>query len=125
MPVHRLSEKNLFQILNGDTLKRRAICIIKFYSNGCHYCHSLRGDFHDIADLHADNNNMYFFAFNIDDLDSDRDLPIKINGVPTICKVKTGPIPIVNTLMDPPSPHKEKWYYKEEIEKFVTQKVVG
>ena len=123
MPVHRLTQKNLFQILKGETLKRRAICIIKFYSNGCHLCHNLRNDYQSIADSFSDDRNMYFFAFNIEDLTPGTDMPLNINGVPTICKVKTGPIPKINILKDPSEPDKSTWYRKEEIQEFVESPV--
>jgi thioredoxin-like negative regulator of GroEL len=118
MKVHRLSEKNLIQIVTGKTLKP-ALCVIKFYSNGCSYCHNLKEHYQHIADSFSDDPSMYFFAFNIDDVPK---LPkqVSINGVPTICKINTGVSrPAIQTLKDPPDPDGLTWYHPADVLKFI------
>ena len=40
MSVDRLSPFALDKILSGK-VKEEATCVVKFYSNDCHYCHKL------------------------------------------------------------------------------------
>ena len=125
MTVNRLSEKNLIQIVAGETLKP-ATCIIKFYSNGCSYCHNLKEYYEQLADSLA-NDDTYFFAFNIDDAPVPKQ--ISLNGVPTICKIKSTyrhrtrqkqKLHVdIQILKDPPNPDELTWYYPEDIFKFV------
>ena len=101
MTVNRLSEKNLIQIVAGETLKP-ATCIIKFYSNGCSYCHNLKEYYEQLADSLA-NDDTYFFAFNIDDA------PVPKQKLHVDIQI----------LKDPPNPDELTWYYPEDIFKFV------
>ena len=47
--AERLSKKALQIILSGK-VKEDAAVAVKFYSNGCHYCHSLKDAYEDLAD---------------------------------------------------------------------------
>ena len=46
----------------------QTLCVIKFYSNGCHLCHALSTYYKDISDSEK-YENVLFFAFNVDDDD--------------------------------------------------------
>jgi thioredoxin-like negative regulator of GroEL len=114
MPVERISEAALQQLLAGRT--KEATCIIKFYSNGCDLCHALSAYYKDISDAYED---LHFFAFNIDDSPDLVD-EIGINGVPTISLLKTGTrTPQLKILEDPDDPHEKTWYTSNYITSFI------
>ena len=117
MPVNRISEKSLRKLIQGS-ISEEALCVIKFYSNGCEYCTALHDYYVDIADS-VDDSNVHFFAFNVED-SPDLDSLIKINGVPTIVGVKTGLLkPRITVLEDPDPPNKRTWYYSKDIKNFI------
>ena len=72
MKVQRLSEDALQKIINGQA--KPATCVIKFYSNGCDFCHALSEHYIDIAE---DYEDVEFFAFNVDDISEVSTLPSK------------------------------------------------
>jgi thioredoxin-like negative regulator of GroEL len=114
MPVERISEAALHQLLTGQT--KEATCVIKFYSNGCEFCHALSTYYKDISDAYEE---LYFFAFNIDD-NPDLTDEIGINGVPSITLLKTGTKnPRLKILEDPEHPHEKTWYTSNYIKKFI------
>jgi len=117
MPVNRISEKALLKLLK-EPIDEEALCVIKFYSNGCEYCSALHDYYVEIADSN-EGEDIHFFAFNIEDTEN-LDSLIKINGVPTIASVKTGLIkPRVRVLEDPDPPNKNTWYYSGDIKNFI------
>jgi thiol-disulfide isomerase/thioredoxin len=117
MPVSRISERALRRLLK-EPIEQDALCVIKFYSNGCDYCTALHEYYVDIADSHEENN-IHFFAFNVDDVENLESI-IKINGVPSIASVKTGLIkPRVRVLEDPDPPNKNTWFYSTDIKNFI------
>ena len=59
--VERLSTEALHKIIEGR-FEDTATCIVKFYANNCHYCHSLKDYYEDIADQYSDGENLHFFA---------------------------------------------------------------
>jgi len=85
MPVARLSKSALQKILRGQ-VSEAATCVIKFYSNGCHYCHELHEPYLKLSDNYQD---IYFFAFNLDDYPQVEKI-IGFKGIPTLCLIKTG-----------------------------------
>ena len=114
MAVERISEKALHQILSGPT--NPATCVIKFYSNGCDYCHALSSYYKEIAETYTD---LYFFAFNIDDSPKIVDI-LGINGVPTIGLINTGAKNArLRILDDPENPNKKTWYTVKYIKQFI------
>ena len=118
--VTRLTHKNLHQIARGDTLKE-AICIIKFYSSKCGFCHNLKDSYTALADSFEGNPDVYFFVYNVDGV-SGQAMPkhIKINGVPTICRIETGrKNPIIKILDEPDEPDKLTWYHPRDILQFI------
>ena len=120
MSVERISDEALRQILKGN-ITESASCVIKFYSNGCHYCHALKDDFLTISQEYKD---IHFFAYNIDDISEKAlDSIVSINGVPTICFVKTGVKTAISILPDPSSPDPDKFYTMELIKSFIDNKL--
>ena len=117
--VQRIGLDTLKQLKKGK-LKSNATCIVKFYSSGCHFCHTLKDYFVDVAESFSERDDIHFFAFNVDDVD-DLDRVLKINGVPTIASFKGGPSRKVkiNILDDPEPPNEKTWYFVKDIKKFI------
>jgi|TARA_R110001583_G_scaffold96407_6_gene240618 thiol-disulfide isomerase/thioredoxin len=115
MQVERLSEEALEKILSGKT--QDATSVIKFYSNGCDFCHALSDYYKDIADKYKD---IHFFAFNVDDSPGMAE-KIGINGVPSISLIKTrdNRRKKIKILSDPENPHKKTWYTSKHITDFI------
>ena len=116
--VERLSKRSLHKILSGRLKKDElpAFFVIKFYSNGCHYCHALQEDFVKIAE---ENDDGHFFAFNIDDEPSIQNT-LNFNGVPTICSIyMDSREPRIRFIEEPQQPHKQKLYYAKDINSFI------
>lgn len=117
--IDRISPASLQKIIAGK-MSEPGPCVIKFYSNNCHYCISLKDRFHKIASRHPDIN---FFAFNIQD-HPNLDSIIKLNGVPSIVFVKNecckhDPVNRISILEDPKEPHEVTWYYPGDIIEFI------
>tara|TARA_R110001583_G_scaffold192083_1_gene358235 strand:+ start:462 stop:827 length:366 start_codon:yes stop_codon:yes gene_type:complete len=117
MTVERISAAAIKRILRGE-VKKPISCFIKFYSNNCHYCQSLKKDYHDLADK---NKDALFYAFNIDDYPGIQKA-LKFDGVPTIAFVKTEYPVEIEILDDPKKPNPDFWYYPSDIEKFIERK---
>jgi len=117
MQVERLSEEALEKILSGKT--QDATSVIKFYSNGCEFCHALSDYYKDIANSYDD---IYFFAFNVDDSPGMAE-KIGINGVPSISLIKTrdNRRKKMKILNDPENPHKKTWYTSKYIKDFINK----
>ena len=121
--VTRISQEGLQQILNNRVLAP-VTCIIKFYSNNCHLCHSLQEYYVKIADEYELDPNIVFYAYNIDD-DPDASKRLKFDGVPTILAINPHPeAPPKKTakytvLPEPEKPHKKTWYTVRQIKDFI------
>jgi len=119
MSVDRLSTFALDKILSGQ-VKEQATCVVKFYSNDCHYCHALAEYYKEIAE-EEDLSDVYFFAFNVGDNPS-IEKRLKFNGVPTISVIQTTEgkkKSKVKIMPDPDSPNEKTWYYAKDIRKFI------
>ena len=115
MKVARLSKEALQKILRGK-VNDEATCLIKFYSNGCHYCHELQESYTELA---ADYDDIYFFAFNIADYPQVENI-VGFKGIPTLCLIKTGTsVPRRRVMPDPETPHRKMWYHMKDIRKFI------
>jgi len=115
MRVTRLSKGALTNLLEGKT-SVPTTCVVKFYSNGCHYCHKLKEYYETIAEEHSD---LHFFAFNIQDATGiENELGFK--GVPTIIKVNTnsGP-PQIEIIDEPHTPNEYTYYTSTDIKNFI------
>jgi thiol-disulfide isomerase/thioredoxin len=117
--VERIGIESLKQLKKGK-LTANATCIVKFYSHNCHFCHSLKDYFIDVAESYEDREDLFFFAFNVDDVEQIENI-ININGVPTIASFRGGPQRKVKIkiLDDPDPPHKKTWYFVKDIKKFI------
>ena len=115
MKIKRLSKASLQNILNGK-ITEEATCVIKFYSNNCHYCHKLKGLYEEISDAFP---TIHFFAFNIADYPQIQKR-LKFKGVPTISLVNGGrTTPEVKIMSEPGKPDKETWYPGDSIKIFI------
>ena len=119
MSVARISKQHLRQIL-ADTGVQNASCVVKFYSNNCHFCVRLKDEYHELANLFED---VYFFVVNVDD-DGNLDDVLELNGVPSILFVE-----IADTrrkivlLQDPESPDEVTWYHPTYIKQFIESNI--
>ena len=117
MSVSRLSVNALDKILGGQ-VKEKATCVVKFYSNGCTFCHNLQNAYKELAEQYPDT---HFFAFNIDDNEA-IEKKLNFNGVPTISMIKTyasDAKPRVRVLQDPDEPQEKTWYTSRYIRDFI------
>tara|TARA_R110002020_G_scaffold184483_2_gene381499 strand:+ start:125 stop:484 length:360 start_codon:yes stop_codon:yes gene_type:complete len=115
MKVSRLSKKALFHILRGK-VSEKTTCVIKFYSNNCHYCVALHDPYTDLSNEFED---VHFFAFNVTDHPEVEKI-FGFTGVPTVCMVKTGgSTPERHVMKEPKEPNKETWYPIKEIRAFI------
>ena len=121
MSVNRLSIEALNKILTGK-VKEDSTCVVKFYSNDCHLCHSLQEYYMDISN-EEDFSDLHFFAFNVDD-NKMIEKRLKFNGVPTITMIKTYASdmkPRVRVLSDPSEPNEKTWYTTKYIKDFIME----
>ena len=119
MSIQRLNLKALERILTGK-VNEDATCVVKFYSNGCHLCHSLQEYYATISES-EEFSDVHFFAFNVDDHPS-IEKRLKFDGVPTISVIRTkkGPSrPTVRIMPEPDRPNQKTWYRVSEIKKFI------
>ena len=119
MAVRRLSERALKQIMAGKTTDA-ATCIIKFYSNRCPMCHSLKEYYEDISEDEK-YSDLYFFAFNLDDGHNIEKL-LKFEGTPTIVLMRTTSTPQkpkITIMQEPEEPSEKTWYKTKDIRKFI------
>jgi len=122
MPVNRISKKAINQMMRGEVRSgEETICVVKFYSNGCHLCHALSSYYKEISDSYDD---ILFFAFNVDD---DDEIPskLKLNGVPslTMFKIKTGKKAKITNMPDPENPNNETWFTVRQIKNFIDKEL--
>ena len=122
MTVARVDTDSLGQIMHKNVVQK-AVCIIKFYSNGCHLCHSLQDYYFDIAEQYESDTDVLFFAYNLDD-EPKWEKRLKFNGVPTIIAAFPDPnlpwkLANYEVMDEPEPPNKETWYNSKEIGKFI------
>lgn len=119
MPVTRISRQSLNEILTGK-INESATCVLKFYSNNCHMCHSLHEYYHQISDMEK-YSDLHFLAFNIDD-DQRIEKDLNFKGVPTIFVIHShvGNRPAtLRLLQDPEEPNEKTWYKVKDIKNFI------
>ena len=113
--VERISLESLKKIMHGK-VSEPSTCLIKFYSNKCHYCHALKPMYESLSESYED---LHFFVFNISDDKQKEVYPVE--GVPTICLVRTGPKTSIKQLPEPPEPDAGTWYTLPHIRKFINK----
>ena len=118
--IERLSSDALKKIIEGR-FDNTATCIIKFYANDCHYCHTLRDYYEDLSKDYTDEENLQFFAFNIQD-DTSMEARIGFSGVPSIIAVKNAEKKLsIQKLQDPTKPNKFTWFHVNDIKNFIKE----
>lgn len=123
MAVARISREALDNLLGGK-VKENATCVIKFYSNSCHLCHSLQDYYVNISNKEK-YENIYFFAYNIDDY-PEIEKKLKFKGVPTIFVVHANignRKPKISLLPEPEKPNDKTWYRSSDICNFIDKEV--
>lgn len=123
MAVTRISRPGLDSLLRGE-VKENATCVIKFYSNSCHLCHSLQEYYVDISNKEK-YQDIHFFAYNIDDY-PEIEKKLKFKGVPTIFVVHANigkRMPKISLLPEPEKPNDKTWYKSSDICKFIDKEV--
>tara|TARA_B100001094_G_scaffold307887_1_gene339990 strand:+ start:4096 stop:4431 length:336 start_codon:yes stop_codon:yes gene_type:complete len=111
-------------LLKGE-IKENATFVLKFYSNNCHLCHSLKDYFVDISKK-KEYESLHFFAYNIDDY-PELEKTLRFKGVPTIFVIHTNigkRRPKVVLMPEPESPNDLTWYKTSEICSFITQEAL-
>tara|TARA_Y100000592_G_scaffold91115_1_gene150676 strand:- start:9947 stop:10321 length:375 start_codon:yes stop_codon:yes gene_type:complete len=124
MPVTRISNESLDKLLQGK-VKEAATCVLKFYSNGCHMCHSLSSYYKDISDDEK-YKDLHFFAVNIDDY-PELERKLKFKGVPTIFILHSNignRAPILRMIEEPENPNDKTWYKVSDIKKFIDREAL-
>ena len=124
MPVSRISRDSLDEILNGK-VKAAGTCVVKFYSNNCHMCHSLHDYYIDISEDEK-YKDLHFLAFNIDD-DPGIEKKLRFKGVPTIFVMHShiGNRPATSRLLeDPDDPNEMTWYKVSDIKDFIEREAL-
>ena len=123
MSIDRLSPTAMEKILNGQ-VKEEATCVVKFYSNDCHFCHALAEYYRDL-DEDDEFSGVHFFAFNIHD-DEELQKKLNFNGVPTISVISTtereAP-PRIRIMPDPDQPNEHTLYYTKDIKNFIQNEI--
>tara|TARA_R100000908_G_C3612337_1_gene61932 strand:- start:116 stop:487 length:372 start_codon:yes stop_codon:yes gene_type:complete len=121
MAVRRISTPALNKILSGK-VNEDAVCVIKFYSNGCHLCHNLKEYYQDLSEL-DEYEGVQFFAFNTDD-HPQIEKKLNFNGVPTISLIKAyadNKKSKIRVLSDPEKPNEHTWYSVNDIRNFIKE----
>tara|TARA_Y100000593_G_C4305490_1_gene335504 strand:- start:503 stop:835 length:333 start_codon:yes stop_codon:yes gene_type:complete len=97
--------------------------VVKFYSNGCHFCHALSEYYLDISEEEK-YEGVYFFAHNVDD-DGIIAEKLKLNGVPSIVLFQTqdGRCTKTRVLADPDKPHDKTWFTVKQIKTFINREI--
>lgn len=88
-------------------------CVIKFYSDGCHYCHKLSGLMEHVAQKFPD---LKFYKINIDNYPTMPEA-LGFHGVPTIMLYNVVPNKKYHFFEEPQNPNRHTWYSKLYIEK--------
>ena len=117
MKVTRISQETLDKLIKGN-VNEDAQCVVKFYSNGCSYCHNLQEQYENLAEKHT---NAHFYAFNIDD-DPSYQNKLGFNGVPTIALFDINPPKArIKIMSEPANPSELTWYLPSAIDNFMKE----
>ena len=119
MAVTRIAREALDSVLRGE-IKENETFVLKFYSNNCHLCHSLRDSFVDVSEK-EEYKDLHFFAYNIDDY-PEIENQLRFKGVPTIFVVHThisDRRPTLYLLPEPEEPDDKTWYATSDICNFL------
>ncbi len=124
MPVTRISNNSLEKILSGE-IKENSTCVLKFYSNECHLCHSL-SEYYTTISEDEKYKDIHFLAFNIAD-SPNIEKKLNFNGVPTIFIIHTNVgnrMPTLRLLPEPEKPNDKTWYRVSDIKRFIDKEAL-
>ena len=127
MSVKRINEESLHKILHNQVIKSTT-CVVKFYSNSCHLCHSLQEYYVEVADEFSDEENLHFYAFNIQD-DPSIEKKLKFKGVPSIVAIKPDPdlprqrLAEYTVIPEPKKPNNKTWFTTRQMRDFIKKEV--
>jgi len=124
MAVARINRESLDSLLRGE-IKENVTVVLKFYSNNCHLCHSLKSYYEDISKK-DEYKDLYFFAYNIDDY-PEIESKMKFKGVPTIFVIHANignRAPKISLLPEPEKPSDKTWYKSSDICKFLNKEAL-
>lgn len=122
MSVSRISTEIVEKIMSGGLRDSdKTTIVVKFYSNGCHFCHALSEYYVNISN-EEQYEDIYFFAHNIDDSE-ELAKKLNLNGVPSIALFQTqgGKCTKTRLLKDPDAPHEKTWYTTSQIKTFINR----
>ena len=119
MKVERISTRALEALVTGRA-REKAKCVVKFYSNGCTFCHNLQNAYKELAEQYPDT---HFFAFNIDDVPA-FEARLGFKGVPTLIMIDIDPpTSHVRVMSEPTNPNELTWYAPTAIKNFIEGKM--
>tara|TARA_R100001015_G_C4593004_1_gene148381 strand:- start:71 stop:445 length:375 start_codon:yes stop_codon:yes gene_type:complete len=124
MAVTRISRDALDNLIGGK-VKDNVTIVLKFYSNSCHLCHSLKDYYEDISEK-EEYKDLYFFAYNIDDY-PEIESKLRFKGVPTIFVIHANignRLPKISLLPEPKNPNDKTWYKSSDICNFINKEVL-
>ena len=124
MPVTRITREALDAVLKGE-IKENATLVLKFYSNDCHLCHSLKDYYVDVSDK-EEYSKLHFFAYNIDDY-PELESRLRFKGVPTIFVIHTNignRRPTLRLMPEPSNPNDKTWYKTSDICNFLNKEAL-
>lgn len=114
--TQRIDRKSLEMIMDGEVDDSHSV-MIKFYSSECYLCHGLAPVYKEISDKHED---VLFYVYNMNDGGDQIEAKYGLDGVPTLCLVRTaGENTKVKIMPNPEKPDKVTWYYEDEINEFI------
>lgn len=122
MSVSRISTEIVEKIMSGGLRDSdKTTVVVKFYSNGCHYCHALSEYYVNISN-EEQYEDVYFFAHNIDDSEQ-LAKKLNLNGVPSVALFQTEGGKCIKTrlLKDPDAPHEKTWFTTSQIKTFINR----
>lgn len=114
--TQRIDKKSLEMIMDGEVEDNHSV-MIKFYSSECYLCHGLAPIYKDISERYDD---VLFYVYNMQDSGDLIEAKYGLDGVPTLCLVRTdGQQTRINIMPNPETPDKITWYYENEICEFI------
>ena len=116
--TQRINKADLEQIMDGGVDEKHSV-MIKFYSQTCYLCHALAPVYMRVSDQHED---VIFYVYNMAESDAGDIIEAKygLDGVPSLCFVRTnGEETKIKLMPNPETPDDKTWYYEQDIHEFI------